>query len=38
MKPRATEADVEIGCKLKKLRTLKGISQTALANQLGLTF
>ena len=36
--PRATEADVEIGSKLKKLRTLKGISQTAIADQLDLTF
>ena len=38
IKPRATEADVEIGSKLKKLRTLKGISQTAIADQLDLTF
>lgn len=37
-KPAATEADVEIGSKLKKLRTIKGISQINLADQLDLTF
>ena len=38
MKPRATEADVEIGRKLKNLRTLKGITQDTLATQLDVTF
>lgn len=37
-KAKATQADVEIGQKLKKLRTLKGMSQEAVSTELDITF